>query len=237
MTKNPQPANWVEYNQRVHAEKSLALDYSNAESQGQILQAQTFGIAIEAGGPLGNKRCLDIGCGRGQLALALAAFQAREVVGVDIVAESIIAFRERYPHVKWEIGSPDDEQFCRRLGLFDVIFVIELLQLVEWQKSFQILWNQVAPGGRLVVIVPNKDNPIVQKTIARFEGTYTAPNPTELSALVAELPDVNSWAYRGMDFQQEQTIVPYATSPWTNSIIEGFDSNRLVIVVQKKITG
>ena len=224
-----QQQSWVDYYHRIYANETTWLDYSNAHVQGQ-----TFGIAIEAAGPLGGKRCLDIGCGRGQLSLAVAALQATEVVGVDIIAESINACRSRYPHVRWEVGSPEDPDFCQSIGQFDVIFIIELLQLVDWRKTLQILWDQISPGGRIVAIVPNKDNPIVQKTIARFAGSYVAPNPTELTELVAQFHNVECWAYRGMDFQQDQRIVPYVTSPWTSSLINDFASNRLVIVIQKQ---
>jgi 2-polyprenyl-3-methyl-5-hydroxy-6-metoxy-1,4-benzoquinol methylase len=226
---NPPQESWTEYYQRVYATNNTWLDYSNAH-----VQAQTFGVAIEAAGPIGGKRCVDMGCGRGQLSLAVAALQASEVVGVDIISESINACRERHPQVRWEIGSPENEDFCRGLGSFDVIFIIELLQLVDWQKTLRILWSCVSPGGRIVAIVPNRDNPIVQKTISRFAGTYVAPNPAELSSLVADLPEVECWAYRGMDFQQDQRIVPYAASPWTSSLITDFASNRLVVVIQRQ---
>ena len=220
---------WVEYYQKIYAAGNTWLDCSNAH-----VQEQTFGIAIEAAGPIGGKRCLDIGCGRGQLALGVAGFLAKEVVGVDIMAESIQSLREHHPHVRWEVGSPEDEQFCQSLGPFDVIFIIELLELVDWRKTLRILWKSISPGGRIVAIVPNKDNEIVKNTIARFQGTYDAPTPAELVTLMSELPDLECWAYRGMDFQQDQRIVPYATTPWTNSGTPGFAPNRLVIVIQKQ---
>ena len=222
-------ASWVDYYQKVYATDNTWLDYSNAHVQGQ-----TFGIALEAAGPISGKRCLDVGCGRGQLSLALAALQAKEVVGVDIIADSINACRERHPQVRWEIGTPENEEFCKSLGQFDLMFCIELLQLVGWQKTLRSLWDRVSSGGRIVVIVPNKNNPIVQKTIARFAGKYVAPNPAELTELVSELPDVDCWAFRGMDFQQDQRIVPYVTSPWVNSSSSDITSNRLVIAIQKR---
>src|SRR6516225_7189268 len=92
-----QQESWVEYYRELYAAGTAWLDYSNPRVQGQ-----TFGIAIEAAGPLGGKRCMDIGCGRGQLALSVAAFQASEVVGVDIMADSIASLRERHPHVTWK---------------------------------------------------------------------------------------------------------------------------------------
>ncbi len=226
----PKQESWAEYYQRVFASGNPWLDYSNANVQGQ-----TFGVAIEAAGPINGKRCLDLGCGRGHLSLALSGLQASQVVGVDIVAESIIACRERYPSVRWEVGTPENEEFCQTLGNFDVIFLIEMLHYVDWRKTLQILWNQLNSGGRIVAIVPNKDNAIVQKTIARFEGRYVPLNPAEILEFVGTLPDVECWAYRGMDFQQDQRLLPYVTSPWTNEMISGFASNRLVFVLQKKV--
>ena len=226
---NTLEASWVDYYQKVYATDNTWLDYSNAHVQGQ-----TFGIALEAAGPISGKRCLDVGCGRGQLSLALAALQAKEVVGVDIIADSINACRIRHPHVRWEIGTPENEEFCQSLGQFDLLFCIELLQRVSWRKTLRSLWDRVSPGGRVVVVVPNKNNPIVQKTIARFAGTYVAPNPAELSELVLELPEVDCWAFRGMDFQEDQRIVPYVTSPWVNSSSSDITSNRLVIAIQRR---
>jgi 2-polyprenyl-3-methyl-5-hydroxy-6-metoxy-1,4-benzoquinol methylase len=229
---------WVEYYQKVYAADNSSLDYSsNSPDRGEILQAQTFGIAIESAGLVRGKRCLDIGCGRGQLMLSIAALQAKEAVGVDIIADSINKLRIRHPHVRWEAGSLEDASFCHSLGQFDVVFIIELLQLVDWRASLRTLWDMVSPGGRIVAICPNKDNAIIQKTIARFGGSFGAPNPTELIELVDELPDLDCWAYRGMDFQKDQRIVPYVTLPWTNTLIENFECNRLVIVIQKESKG
>lgn len=224
-----QQESWGEYYQRVFAGGSPWLDYSNAHVQGQ-----TFGVAIESAGPINGKQCLDVGCGRGHLSLALAGLQASRVVGVDIVAESIAACRDQHPQVQWEVGTLEDEQFVQSLGQFDVIFLIEMLHYVDWRKCLHLLWKQLNAGGRIVVIVPNKDNAIVQKTIARFEGRYAPPNPAEIAALVAELPDLDCWGYRGMDFQQDQRLVPYVTSPWANTVVKEFSSNRMVVVLQKQ---
>jgi 2-polyprenyl-3-methyl-5-hydroxy-6-metoxy-1,4-benzoquinol methylase len=193
MSTAPQQS-WVEYYQKVYAAENSALDYSrNSADRGEILQAQTFGIAINR-------------------------------------------LRERHSHVRWEAGSLEDAAFCESLGEFDVVFIIELLQLVDWRQSLRTAWKRVSPGGRIVAICPNRDNAIIQKTIERFGGSFGAPNPTELTELVAELPEVECWAYRGMDFQQDQRIVPYVTLPWTNSIIKDFECNRLAFVIQKKCT-
>ena len=51
----PKQESWTEYYQRVFASGNPWLDYSNAHVQGQ-----TFGVAIEAAGPINGKRCLVI---------------------------------------------------------------------------------------------------------------------------------------------------------------------------------
>jgi len=226
---NPMEETWTDYYQQVHASTTTWLDYSNPQ-----LQGQTFGIALESAGSVTGKRCLDVGCGRGPLSLALSALSASEVVGIEIIAETIEACRAKHSHVRWEVGSPNDVQFCRSLGRFDVIFMIEVLQYLDQKQAINNLWSTLNPGGRIVLIVPNKDNAIVQKTMARFGGSYCPPNPGDLPDLFSDLPDLECWAYRCMDFQPDQRIVPYAVSPWTTNTNLGTHPNRLSIVARKR---
>ena len=78
-----QQAKWAEYYRKLHsASPNPWLDLSN-----EAVQAQTFAVAIEAAGAIGERRCLDIGCGYGQLSTCLHGLRASEVVGVDIVGQ------------------------------------------------------------------------------------------------------------------------------------------------------
>jgi SAM-dependent methyltransferase len=225
-----QQERWAAYYRNLYSGAPNSwLDLSN-----EAVQAQTFAVAIEAAGPIRGRRCLDVGCGYGQLSTCLHGLRAGEVVGVDIVAETIASCRERFREIRWECGSPSDEPFVRSLGDFDLIFLVEVLQYVGWESTLRTLWDRVRGGGRIVAVVPNKDNSIVQRTMARFEGTYLPPSPAELDALVASLPEVEHWARRGMDFQQEQRLVPYLAHPWVTDGVTQDPTNRLIFAIVKR---
>jgi len=225
-----QQAKWAEYYRKLHsASPNPWLDLSN-----EAVQAQTLAVAIEAAGAIGERRCLDIGCGYGQLSTCLHGLRASEVVGVDIVAETIASCRERFPEIRWECGSTSDEAFIQSLGDFDIIFLVEVLQYVAWESTLLGLWERVRPGGRIVAVVPNKGNSIVQNTMSRFGGTYLPPDPTELDTLVASLPGVECWAQRGMGFQQDQRLVPYVGYPWVQTGAMQDPANRLVFAIKKR---
>ena len=225
-----QQAQWAEYYRRLYSAAPRAwIDHSNEASQ-----AQFFAVAIEAAGAIGGRRCLDVGCGLGQLSTSLLGLRASEVVGIDIVPELITARREEFPRIRWECGSPSDEGFVRSLGEFDIIILVEVLQYVDLQSTLRTLWDSVRPGGRIVAVVPNKDNPLVQKVMSRFGGTYLPPNPSELDVLVASLPEVGCWAYRGLGFQQDQRVVPYVAYPWGTTERRRDPANRLVFAITKR---
>lgn len=229
IARNNQEAWWTEYYGRIYSSTPTAwLDFSNED-----VHAQTLGVAIEAAGAIEGRRCLDVGCGHGQLSTCLAGLRASEVVGVDIIPQTIMSCREKYSHVRWEVGSASDEVFVQSLGTFDRIFLIEVLQYVDWESTLRTLWDSVRLGGRIVAVVPNKDNAIVQKTISRFDGMYLPPSPSELDALVASLPNVECYAYRGIDFQQDQRLVPYSASSWVATGELQKPPNRLNFAIRK----
>jgi 2-polyprenyl-3-methyl-5-hydroxy-6-metoxy-1,4-benzoquinol methylase len=225
-----QEAWWRDYYHDLYARESKTwLDLSN-----EAVQAQTFALAIEAAGAIGTRRCLDVGCGHGQLSTCLVGLRAAEVVGVDVVPETIESCRGRFPDVRWECGSPSDETFVRSLGTFDIIFLVEVLQYLDWETTLLSLWESVRAGGRIVGVVPNRDNSIVRSTMSRFKGTYLPPGPSELVALVAKLHAVESWAYRGVDFQADQRLVPYESHPWSVASESSIPANRLVFAIKKE---
>jgi|BarGraNGADG00312_2_1021985.scaffolds.fasta_scaffold47016_2 SAM-dependent methyltransferase len=225
-----QQARWTKYYRKLYSAAPKAwLDLSN-----EAVQAQGFAVAIEAAGAIGERRCLDIGCGHGQLSTCLLGLRASEVVGVDFIPETVVSCREKHPHIRWECGSPSDEGFVKSLGDFDIIFLVEILQYVDWESTLRTLWGSVRPGGRIVAVVPNKDNSIVQKTMSRFGGTYLPPNPSELDTLVGSLPEVECWAHRGMDFQQDQRLVPYFAYPWVTTGVMQDPANRLIFAIKKR---
>lgn len=220
---------WTDYYRELFAKSASWLDHSNPATQ-----SQTFAVMLESAGPVAGRRCLDVGCGHGSFSLLLAAAGAEEVVGIDIIAEAIETLRARYPEIRWEIGSPEDDPFCQLLGQFDLIFAIEVLQYVSLDCSLRTLWDCLRPGGRLVASVPNRDCPIVQRTVARFGGRYCAPTAGQLRDCISGLPALECWGLRGMSFQEDQRLAPYALSSWTTQGQWTLPPNRLAVTIVKQ---
>lgn len=224
-----QEAFWSTHYQQVFQQKNHWLDYSNAK-----VQAQTFALCLEAAGPVEGKSCLDVGCGWGQFSTCLASLRASAVLGMDIVESAILEHRERYPQVRWECGSPTDDQFVGSLGTFDLIFLLESIQYFDARSALSLLWTQLNPGGRMVVVTPNAACPISAKVQERFQGAYAPPTADSLSKIAASLYGVATWKIRGLHFGSDQSIVPYQPSPWGESSFDGREPNRLQFVMCKQ---
>lgn len=235
--KTPSPRDFADYWRKHYQKASLqkngkpkfCLDYSN-----ERVQAQTFGLVLEAAGPFKGRRCLDLGCGWGQLSLAAQRMGA-EVVGMDLTREAIATLRKDYPEVKWIAGSFNDPALLKPRDLFDVILAVEVLQYLPFKGMLRYLWKHLKPGGRLVGVIPNADCPIVQKPIRRFHGYFAAVTKEEIMAECGELPDLETWAIRGLFFGEDQRIVPYQTTPWRRGKAPmSPEPNRFIFVALRK---
>jgi 2-polyprenyl-3-methyl-5-hydroxy-6-metoxy-1,4-benzoquinol methylase len=101
-----------------------------------------------------GKSCLDVGCGEGDITLALTDLFER-VVGLDLTEEYLAVFRSRiaHPHVSARTGSIEDFPAAER---FDTIIAVDILEHVEDVPAvLGRLRALLAPGGRLLVVVPN----------------------------------------------------------------------------------
>jgi len=219
---------WVRYYREIVARKNPWLDYSN-----ERVQAQTFALSLEAAGAVLGRRCLDIGCGWGQFSLCLAALGAAEVTGIDAMADLIAQHRKHHPDLRWTTGNVRDPAFRESLGTLDLVFLLEVLQYMPIRETIHGLWESLAPGGRLVAMVPNRECPIIQGAVARFEGKYAPPSPAELAAVLGDLPTCAFWRMRGLTFQEDQRHLPYAVSPWTARPAWDTPPNRLLVVAEK----
>lgn len=221
-------AYWRAYYSDVVAGRAPWLDYSNGR-----VQAQTLALALEAAGPLRDLRCLDVGCGWGQLSRLVAASGAREVTGMDIVPDLIDELRREHPGQRWVCGSPTDEGLLDGLGDFDVVFAVEVLHAVPFQPTLARLWRHVVPGGRLVGVVPSGDCPIAHRTMERFPGNYLAPAPATVREALADLASSAHADVRGLVFRPDQTATPYEAAPWGETARCGVVANRLQFVAVK----
>lgn len=206
------------------------LDYSNDR-----VQAQSFGLVFEAADGVTDRRCLDLGCGMGQLCRAVSAFGAKSVLGVDVSSAIIARNAEAWPGIQWVVGSVSDSASYASEGPFDRVFAIEVLQYIDVVPAIESMWQHVAPGGRLIAVVPNGQCPIVEQASQRFEGHYVAPAGDELVQVLSALPEASAWGIRGMSFQENQEIAPYGVSEWTQSPTFSEPPNRWQFVVQRQL--
>jgi len=219
---------WKAHYRAVFAQPNPWLDYSNHR-----VHLQSLAVALEAAGGVLGRACLDAGCGRGQLSIALQGLGAAAVTGFDVNAVAIDELRAKHPSCEWLAGSISDPATYANLGRFDLVFALEVLQYVTLDGCLPLLWNATGPGGRLIALVPNRECPIVGKSMQRFSGQYGAISPSELQAAVSGLEDLQFWACRGLWFRDDQSIAPYDLSPWTEDAGWERPPNRLLFIAQR----
>jgi len=229
---------WAEYYEGVAQKGEPWLDYSN-----ERVQAQTFGLVLEALGPLSARACLDVGCGVGQMARTYAAMGASTLVGIDLSEELISKLRASHPGLDFRRGSLMDATLRGELGSFDRVTLIEVLQYMPLDAALEAAWALLNPGGRLVVVVPNRACPIVERAIARFEGHYMPPSAEELRRSASELSSNCEWLLQGLWFAENQSLFPYvrASGPPRMAPLgakgEGTEvqPNRFLMTIQKPL--
>jgi len=220
---------WQAHYREVARQGNPWLDFSNDR-----VQLQHFTSALEGAGSVVGQRCLDVGCGRGQLARALVALGAARVVALEPTTELIEGFATRYPDVEWLAGDVRDGDLLATLGPFDRIFAVEMLQYVPLAETIERLCNRLTAGGRLVAVVPNRACPWIERTEQQFAGHYRGTTVAELGACAAELRQIDFWGCRGLAFAADQRIAPYGASAWTREANWSEPPNRLVFVAQAR---
>lgn len=105
-----------------------------------------------------GSRVLDVGCSTGYLAAVLAATGCR-VVGIEQDEGAAVRARARDALVAVITGSVDDDDVRARAaehGPYDAIVCGDVLEhLPDPEATLGALATQLAPGGRVVVSVPN----------------------------------------------------------------------------------
>ena len=98
---------------------------------------------------------LDIGCGRGEVAILLsrAGFRCE---GLDVDGRMIRRLRSAHPEVVWHSGKV--EETIASLGSFDVVTMYHVLEHLQRPLAvMELVKEAVKPGGLIVVEVPNID--------------------------------------------------------------------------------
>lgn len=199
-----------------------SLDYSN-----ERVRLQTYASLIEGVGRLAGARALDAGCGWGALALALHGCGA-EVTALDLVPETISELERRYPFISWRVADLGRLEEVGDLGPFDAIVAAEVLQYVDFATALGALWQLLAPGGRLVAAVPNADCPIVRR-VARRDEHWVPVSEEQVRAAASGLDELSELRLRGLDFQEDQSFLPYRSSEWASRLAG--TPNRIVLAL------
>jgi 2-polyprenyl-3-methyl-5-hydroxy-6-metoxy-1,4-benzoquinol methylase len=224
-------AHWKEHFQHRHRQLSdvglaKSLDYSN-----ERVLLQTYSAILEGTGALHRKSVLDAGCGWGSSTLLFYACGA-DVMGIDIVPETISVLRQQYPFILWQAVDLMDKEAMDSLPLFDCIIATEVLQYVDFEPVVKSLWSHVRPGGRLVGAVPNSKCSIVQEVVKRYSEFWKPVSDTQIRRLTEMLFEVQEVYVKGLTFQGNQHFLPYSASEW-DEVVQG-TPNRIIFVLIRK---
>ncbi|HYG89073.1 MAG TPA: class I SAM-dependent methyltransferase [Azospirillum sp.] len=103
-----------------------------------------------------GKTVLEVGCGTGDTAAAIARVGAARVLAIDYADEAIKGCRSRHQasNLTFEV-----QDFHMLEGTFDVVLLQEVIEhLDDPEQAIVDLMERVAPGGKLVVTCPNFTN-------------------------------------------------------------------------------
>ncbi|MGQ0563084.1 MAG: class I SAM-dependent methyltransferase [Gemmatimonadota bacterium] len=104
----------------------------------------------------GMMALLELGCGNGYVAAQLASAGWR-VTATDISAEGVAVARETYAAsgARFVTASIYDATLAQRLGTFDVVLAIEVIEHLQLPRELlRRAFDVLRPGGRLVVTTP-----------------------------------------------------------------------------------
>lgn len=102
------------------------------------------------------KNMLEIGCGMADIAGHLP--QGLKYTGLDSSAYSVEKSKERYPDHKFLIGNAEKLPFEN--DSFDFIFSHQVIEMLAKPKqALQEMMRVAKPGGHVIIIAPNLENP------------------------------------------------------------------------------
>ncbi len=126
---------------------------------GRISRARNRILQTMLETPGGAKRVLDVGCGSGRLAAALAARGVEEVWGVDPSPYLLQIAAGRTQKAKFLQGTVENLPFAD--ASFDAVgacFLFHELPRVAAEKGILQLLRVLRPGGTLVIVDPCRDH-------------------------------------------------------------------------------
>lgn len=137
------------------AEKTLAASYARwrARALGQITDRLEADTLLKLLGPVAHQRVLDVGCGDGAFAAALAS-RGAAVTAIDSDPSMVTAARERAARSSpsFTVASGYAEALPCADGTFDAVVAVTVLCFVsEADRAVAEMARVLRPGGRLVI--------------------------------------------------------------------------------------
>jgi ubiquinone/menaquinone biosynthesis C-methylase UbiE len=142
--------------------------------------------------PAGAGRILDVGCGRGFYARAIAAlYPQAAVVGVDYSNDYLTAASEHTRGMAVQFARADARSLPFASGEFDAIVCSEVLEHIVEDGAVLIELNRVLrDGGLLLISVPNRQYPFMWDplnwVLERVFGTHVPAHIWWLAGIWAD---------------------------------------------------
>jgi SAM-dependent methyltransferase len=135
-------------------------------------------------GDLRGRTVLDVGCGTGRLALALARRHGAIVTGVDPSREMLAVAHDKDPSVEWVLGSAEALPFPDRT--FERAVSSLVIHHLHRDEAFREMLRVLEPRGRVVISTPDP---------VGFDGHWLAPLfPSFVDIERARFPDAEKLA-------------------------------------------
>jgi SAM-dependent methyltransferase len=158
---------------------------------------EAFDALVELG-DLRGRRVLDVGCGTGRLAAALAEEAHAKVWGIDSSAEMVAVARETLP-VGIGVRQGDAERLPFRDGWFDRVTMSLVLHLVDRPLALAEARRVVPDGGRVAISTFHPDHfasywllPYFPSIQAIDEARFPTPEQMERELAAAGFPRFTS---------------------------------------------
>lgn len=114
-----------------------------------------FNFPILSRVPKTAKRVLDIGCGEGTMGKQIKQIIDCEVIGITYLESEVVAASQWMDKVFLH-DLNQDNSFLTSLGKFDCIISCHVLEhLYNPERLLQLLHQNLQPGGKLIIALPN----------------------------------------------------------------------------------
>lgn len=207
MTDAERIAYWREYYQGVNA----APDPDSSDYPTTRMHVESLVSALKMCGEVKGATVLDAGAGSGQLASMFRLFGAAEVQAFDFDPKIVEWARAKWEGhgVEWSVGDLLDDTTWPA-GTYDLVTCIEALHVVPVGDGIRRLWKRVRPGGRLVSVFTNADNPINDVAMWRNGGVaYYGIGQVGLNPLLRNMGGVAAYRIAGLHFGDDQRVEVY----------------------------